>query len=507
MNTARESFVAALEKAKEVVPNHNPALRREGPNKQLAALIRISPGRVGDFLEPTFHLPVGTDGAAEKASGFFPATRLRKSVAGFAASVERALRWLQTLELPELLPPGHEVEAIVEGYWPFNREGLVEHFSRDRLRAAIKEGRATAAKETENLSKIRVTLWIPAWGGWEKWDKDPQTGARDPRTAYLSSYGKALLRAIDPADAEINQESKRYSETFQLPIRSKESGLVLSMGLFDELSRRFRGFNFVTFPVLRFPPIGLVAWARGSEPIEGAKDPRLSDLLQKDYPALRCVVEHDVGASLLRSMFFEDPDESRVEVLSDSNLRDIPYLLMDRLQKHDRVAFIADGSFSFEVFCALREKGYHVDVHAQGLEPVFAYTNGVMFRQEDRDLAPLLNSAQHHLFRTPWRVVELLQIYINAMSEWIRSLHPTPETLKQWPKDAPIFLVSATEMELYMRTQVRAPEGLTRGAVQDLRALGLGETVQDDPEFSFLKASLFRLEPEDENSKSTEARS
>src|SRR6266550_3866447 len=94
---ARRMFVQRLEETKRSLPLR-PHTRRplDGPNKLLAAELRISPARIGNFLNWKFELPI--------ASGDNPSTLLKeaaveKVLAGFAESVERAVAWLEAAKL------------------------------------------------------------------------------------------------------------------------------------------------------------------------------------------------------------------------------------------------------------------------------------------------------------------------------------------------------------------------------------------------------------------------
>src|ERR1700674_874321 len=91
---SRDQFVDFLEQAKRSLTLKLMADRttRDGPNKMLGKQGGNSPGRISEFLRPDYRLKVLEK---EKPPKLFPQARIRKTVAGFANSVQRAVSWLE----------------------------------------------------------------------------------------------------------------------------------------------------------------------------------------------------------------------------------------------------------------------------------------------------------------------------------------------------------------------------------------------------------------------------
>ena len=81
----RERFAKLLEESKWSLASPLAGDRdtRDGPNKRLAAAIRISPSRVGDFLDSSYFIRVVERSRTDDSLKLLSEPRIRKTVAGF----------------------------------------------------------------------------------------------------------------------------------------------------------------------------------------------------------------------------------------------------------------------------------------------------------------------------------------------------------------------------------------------------------------------------------------
>jgi hypothetical protein len=421
----RRDFMDVLEAAKRS-PNLKETAKsttKDGPNKLLASQLRISPGRVGELLDPSFFL-----GKGASLKEYSPA-RLRKTLGGFAGSVERAVAWLRKTQVDERVR-SLDTMAVIDGYWP-KRKALAPEFADLTVQQAIKEGINSAQETAEKTSKINIELWIPNWGPLAQ-------GEAEPKTAFYSEYGNAILLGIDPVDGRVEPRPKSLSEALALPARTLHSPWVVALGPYEALHRRFRGQNSVTFP-LQFPLVGLIACTRPLK--DEDKNLEFKSILSPDFHFYRVVVSHDVGHYVLYSMT-QDSKRIYTKVLDTEKLEDVPQLFMKEVEKGEPIVFLADGMLTFEVFVHLLERGCHVEIiHQDPLEPEFAFQSGIMFREEDQRFADLLVSSQRQLFKSCWRVENLFMTFIEAVLGWLRGLRLTDNARKVWADSAPIFLL------------------------------------------------------------------
>jgi hypothetical protein len=457
---ARKAFVRLLEAAKRM---HGAGPASEGPNKIVARKMRISPARFGDFLKADFWLPVG-DKAKEEVSD----ARLRKIVTGFATSVERALIWLHSEKIDEGSKT-LDVGAVMSAYWPsaFRRvlsSALVEQ--------AIREGRDNAQRGTERIESIEVELWIAQWG---LTDKPSKNKLED---SFFARYGKAVFRGIEPFGTHISVESKTLSEVLGgLPLRTPGGDWAVAVGTYDLLDRRFSGLDFVTFPAIRFPMVGLLisrvelpdtikvrddevttADIRFSFPLIAENSRTTDSLLDAEFPLRRFVAPEDASScAALYSMFLdeESPKTHGVYTLPRGIRRSVASRLMDEARKHDEpIAFLGDGQLAFEVFADLVREDFNVRVLSQNTDrPEFSFLSGIMFRDEAHKFREHLEEAQRQLFRTPWRVIRFIEHFLKGIDDWLDDYTTNRKVPALWLESrAPIILYPLREMTAYLES-------------------------------------------------------
>jgi hypothetical protein len=410
---------------------------RDGPNKLLATELRISPGRIGEFLKPVYWLNVVEQ---ERPLRMYPDLRVRKTVSGFANSVERALQWLQktTFSESEYDASSLTTEAIVHGYWP---KTASSKFHNDIVAHAIQEGKSAAIQERSQAenTEIRVELWVPAF-------------ATSADFRFYSEYGTALVRGIDPLGTVTEPIKKTLAEILSLPGRkTAKDPRIIAAGPYCTLDRRFQGLNFVTFPAVRYPLLGLIASL--TELSAREKQAQFRDLLAPAFHLRRFVVDHDVGHIVVNSMFSKTPGADKVQKEPLAKLDALPVMLQDEIKTGSTIALIADPMVIFEAFAFLTNNNLRVRVVAQSeAEPDFAFLGGMMYREEEQKFGDLLEESQKQLFRSDWRVRDLLLTFLDRVDSWLRGQSVTDKVIDDWPTDAPIFVFPTENVAEYIRT-------------------------------------------------------
>jgi len=438
---ARRMFVRALEEGRHLIasrPGPDGKLG-DGSHKSLATELRISPARVGDFLRDKYSIEIGETDPTGEWRQFSP-PRLRKAVAGFASSAERALAWLRREGL--LKSDEIRTEILVKGYWS---DQYRSQFEQGPVSAGIRDGCNAARLEFEHDDKIKVELWVVNWG--------PFGDAKEieKRIGFFPQYGEDLVRAIDPINSETTPHSKLLSEILELPAYDRRKGLAIGMGPFATLHRQFRGFEFLTFPAVQFPVVGLLI-GREKALRNEKKDLEFSEFLTAKFAADgidRVVVTGDIGELVQRSVLSEVSQE-RKALISLSVETDVPEQLLKKTEDGRALAFLSDGMLAFETYVQLRRKNISVDVVFQALpEPDFSFSLGIMLRREDKDVMSLLDQAQKQIFKSGWRVRGHMKNFLSDVEQWL-ARQECKEKSEGWPDAAPIFLISQTALEEYI---------------------------------------------------------
>lgn len=442
---ARRAFVEYLKVSKDTQARP-PGGLHDGPIKQLARKLRVSPARLSDFLDDNFELDVGN-------RKIFPKARLQKTVAGFATSVERALSWLQAER-----NVGKELDtlSIMRGFWPakfsdeFERLPLIAH--------AIREGSDGAINELQKTTSITVDLWIPNWGPFGKSDSEVDS-------SFFAHYGKVIFRGIDPMNTTIAAKPKPLREVLsELPVRTPRGDWSVGVGTYQTRYRRFRGHDFVTFPAILYPLVGLL-FSRNRLPDNVVKlgfrpftdsPPGTRYLFDSDFKCRRFVAYGDYSSRVaLHSVFpSEDtPADERIEILNAETPDKISNLLEQEITKSDSlIAYLADGVLAFEVFSYFINSEVNVRViHQDQSDPLFAFSRGIMFRDEGPQLKQLLEESQQQLFSMPRRVVRLFETFVREIDLWFSKNILLTRGERDWPWDAPIFLYPYDQVIEYVK--------------------------------------------------------
>ena len=455
----RERFAKLLEESKRSLawPLAGDRDTREGPNKRLAAAIRISPSRVGDFLDSSYSIHVVERSRTDDSLKLLSEARIRKTVAGFAASVHRTLSWLRaSRRLPEA--DKLTTEMVVKAYWP--RE-LLAQFDRQSVSDGISDAEAITHDEISKLRKIDIEIWVVSYGPFDKTDDDDHED-------FFSSFGRALIAGIDPIDSVVTIKKKPLSELLNLPAPDRRRGRAIAMGPFATLHRRFRGYKFATLPVIGIPLVGLVISDRSS-PRSGVPLTFRSIFDTKTTTIKRIVVADEIGHLVLYSMLpaIVRHDTSMVEVLPGDDHRNIPDAILKDIISGP-VIFLSDSVLAFQVYSSLSKEDVSIDVISQWhceesefLNREFVYAPGIMFHDEDRDFAALIDDSQQQIFKSNWRIEdELLEPLFRGLEGWLAALRVTESAVENWPNHAPIFLFPRFDIADYLRDVI--PHAATR---------------------------------------------
>jgi hypothetical protein len=464
---ARKSFVLLLEEAKRLFGSGSSG---EGPNKIVARKIGISPARLGEFLKLDHHLLWNKDPTKVGA------TQFRKIVTGFATSVARSLLWLESEKITnkgELPDPS----SIVGTYWP---EEVKWPYRSPLGEQAIREGINIARGDAKSIDSIKVKLWIAQWGVADV-PSDEQL-----KKSFFVRYGKAVFRGIDPSETIIEVESKPLAKVLEdLPLRSSRGDWAVSVGTYDLLDRRFAGLDFVTFPALRFPMIGLLISRKEfpekikidksviSKPdlpsvvppvistgdidfsLKGFPDYR--SVLNIEFPLRRFVYDKDASSRVAIYSMFADNASAKlngVNDLSADGRRSISEQLIATADKcEEPIVFLGDGQLAFQVSSLLVKAGFKVRVLPQEHDkPEFSFLSGIMFRDEAHKFHEHLAEAQRQIFRSSWRVIGFLQHFLQGVNDWLEE-YATPDdnVFNLWrDANAPIVTYPMNQMISYL---------------------------------------------------------
>jgi hypothetical protein len=446
---ARERFVELLTRSKTSLAETLPSERKkDGPNKALATRLRISPSRLGEFLNVRFELPIlGADGKLRAGS--------RRRLAGFSGSVHRAVKWLRETargtdeELEEL-----DLEKIVEGYWP-----ALAHDQLPQARSGIVLGLATAASDGPQTDRnLQIDIWAVNWG--------PVT--------FLKSFGVAVASGIDPIDSHVAVETRKLRELLNdLPPPSHQARRYLGLGPSATAARQFRGFQFVTVPSLKIPIVGLQVFAASTPASHGGL--RFQSIFDKKVLTKRAVISHEVGHMTMASILPDIKDDrEKLHILPNDELANLPQLLVRETQtsKDGRVILLSDAMVAFDIFVQLRSIGVEVEVISQWdqttspldfLDRPFVFSPGIMLREEQRDFAELLEESQRQIFKSDWRANDVLFTpLITDLEGWLKDRGVDRLIAGEWPDHAPVLLFAGDELEEYLRPVVTSPEARKR---------------------------------------------
>jgi hypothetical protein len=450
----RERFVDLLDDAKRwlAAPLAGDRESHDGPNKRLAAAIRISPGRLGDFLDSSYSIPVVANRIqTDDPPKLLPEPRIRKTVAGFAASVHRTLSWLKEKQrLPEV--DALTTEMIVRAYWP---EKLIAEFDRASVSDGISDAKAATEDELSKRQKIDIEIWVVSYGPFDKTDDGDHED-------FFSSFGRALIAGIDPIDSVVTIKKKPLEELLNLPAPDRRRGRAIAMGPFATLYRRFRGYKFATLPAIGIPLVGLMISDRRRAITGSHLDFR--SIFDAKTAIKRIVVNHEIGHLILLSVLPFDVrhDENKVKILPGDDHRNIPDEILRDITTNESAIFLADAVLAFQVYANLSKEDVRIDVVSQWdsaerhyLNREFVFEPGIMFHDDDRHFAGLIDDSQQQIFKSHWRIEnEFLEPLFRGMERWLATLRVPKNAITSWPDHAPIFLFPRFDIADYLRSVI-----------------------------------------------------
>jgi hypothetical protein len=341
------------------------------------------------------------------------------------------------------------IEMIVRAYWPSE---LVAHFRRRSVLDGISDAEAMTEDEISKLKKIDIEIWVVSYGPFDKSDDGDHED-------FFSSFGRALIAGIDPIDSIITIKKKPLSELLNLPVPDRRRGRAIAMGPFATLYRRFRGYKFATLPAIGIPLVGLLISSKG----HASKGPRpafRSIFDTRTTTIKRMVVADEVGHLALYSMLPSEVrhDTDKVQVLPGDDHRIIPDAILENVD-HGPVIFLSDAVLAFQVYSRLSKEDVRIEVISQWdsdeqdyLNREFVFAPGIMFHDQDRDFAALIEDSQQQIFKSHWRIEnELFEPLFRGLEGWLNTLHLTESAIRSWPNHAPIFLFPRIDMANYLQ--------------------------------------------------------
>jgi hypothetical protein len=447
----RQRFVDLLDEAK-AVPLAGDRESHDGPNKRLAAAIRISPSRVGDFLDSRYSIPVlANRNQTGEPPKLLPDPRIRKTVAGFAASVCRTLSWFKEkkrLSDADTLTP----ELVVRAYWP---RDVISEFNRESVADGISDARAVTDDEISRRQRIDIEIWVVSYGPFDK------SGDGDHED-FFSAFGRALIAGIDPIDSVVSIKKKPLKELLNLPAPDRRHGRAIAMGPFATLYRRFRGYKFSTLPAIGIPLVGLLI-----------SDPRISyphsqftfrSIFDKHVDIKRIVVNNEIGHLTLLSMlpFEVRHDENIVSVLPGDDHRNIPDAILRDVLPNNSALFLSDAVLAFQIYSYLSKEELTINVISQWppdernyLSREFVFAPGIMVHDDDREFAVLINDSQQHIFKSHWRIEnEFLEPLFRGLEGWLDTLRIQDHAIRHWPDHAPVFVFPRFDIDAYLSSVI-----------------------------------------------------
>jgi hypothetical protein len=456
----RQRFVDLLDEAKWSMAAPPSGDSHDGPNKRLAAAIRISPSRVGDFLDSSYSIPVvARRNHTDEPLRLLPDPRIRKTVAGFTASVLRTLSWLEEkkrlLENDPLTP-----KRVVEAYWP---RDLLSEFDRESVSDGISDARTLTEDEISKRQRIDVEIWVVSYGPFDK------NGDGDHED-FFSSLGKALIAGIDPIDSVVSVKKKPLKELLNLPAPHRKHGRAIAMGPFATLYRRFRGYKFASLPAIGIPLVGLLI-SDGRIPSTSRPHFDFRSIFERHTTIKRIVVTQEIGhLALLSILPFEvRNDANMIRVLPGDDHETIPEAILQEVIPNKSAVFVSDTVLAFQIYARLSKEDVNINVISQWrqgethyLNREFVYAPGIMFHDDD-DFADLIDESQQLLFKSHWRIEnEFLEPLFLGLEGWISTLRISDRAIKHWPDHAPVFLFPRHEVVDYLRNVIIPESTRTR---------------------------------------------
>lgn len=441
----RDQFCTAIEDAKRIIASR-PAKHGgipDGTNKALAQLVRISPSRIGHFLQPGFFIPVKeSDQKDSSEPELIKPVRLKKTVSGFASSVARTLIWLkEEAKLP--LHDSLTTNDVMQGFWP---HGLHKEFNDHPIvRAAIFEGEQAAQYEMRQHSKLRVQLSHVKWGPFLDKFSNGHNG-------FFVEYGTALIKTIDPLDSILEPTPKPFSQIFDLRQIDRAEGIEIGIGPFETLARKFRQLTFVNMSLVKIPLIGLFVRPNidNATNVHSDFSDILSQLGQSDH-IQAIVIDNEVGHLTLSSLLPDDAKKKGIVIIDpgseNSPSSEIVNFCLEENNSDKTFFLVCDAFLAFETYCLLSKlDNFRLQVVTQSV-PTYSFSPSLILRSEDNDFAALLREAQIKILSAPWRFNQLLTILRGQIDLWTRSLIDELDNFTGWPNDAFILEFSEPALE------------------------------------------------------------
>lgn len=391
--------------------------------------IKTAPKRLSEIVDPQFVIDVL---GKSKVS-------MSKAVTGFAASLFKVVAFLAEKGLAprSLMVEGAEREklivALVHAYWPSTGD---VSFESPLVQGWIRQGILSAANAARTDRELSIQVNLVEWGPFS-FKSEPSDGEIVANT-FLRSYGRSLLAAVDPVSFDSTKgvfKDVSFEDALDAVPKSLPGRWQVTLGIYDSLIRRYRGYSFVTYP-LRVPVAGLLL---SSSSVPGGSEHSLIETVERTASTNR---DGDASARA-----FALPEESghlflgRILPSSQIALLDRPRpgqpsltadqiagLLLDEVARDSRsIVFVSDTVLCAQVHKRLltRSAGQGTAVcplqQPPGDRAEFSFRTGIMLRDEDKKLHDLFGAAQQELLRSTWQSEQLFKRLLADGVGWLKA--------------------------------------------------------------------------------------
>jgi hypothetical protein len=472
VSSRRTDFRELLERSKwSLKPSPS---KKDSPNRLLAAAIKISPGRLAEFLDQDFFLTI-----IDNDGKLFEEDRIRRTVAGFTNSVAKTLTWLQrTGRLDPKQQSEITTRSVVQAYWPLDHQ---DKFGEPAVNAGISDGEKAADAKTAARHTIKIVMQTLDWGPFRSRNE----------ADFFRAYGAALVAGVDPIDFEFDPQPTNLSEMLNLPASDPQKERVIAMGPSEQLYRKFQGMRFVTFPGFRVPLVALLVSTQ-----DQSERLKFDDVLDSTHPIQRVVINREIGHLTLFSLWPRE-HRNRVKTLESGRFDEIPTRLLNLVRgtAHGRIVLLCDALIALETYAHIsRSPATTVQVISQWTDDKtnfinrpYTFKSGIMLREQDTDLALLLEESQQQLFKDPNRVQkQLLAPLITGVRDWVDALNLLSDTAAKW-EYAPILLYPQDEIEQYLHLVIADARLCAH------HASAIGDWIEEKTGTSDMIRALFRV--------------
>jgi hypothetical protein len=430
----RKSFAEALEvPAKEWGRNQDDG---SGSFKYLGDKhIRVSPKRLAELADSGFAIALANKSAVARS----------KLITGIAASIYRTLSFLADKGLGDKNlhadEPGRGglVIDLIKAYWPEVPENDAAEFRSASVQAWIRQGIIGAAQQVRTDRDLAILVNVVEWGPFSFVNERTDHGRAEAHFQF--EYGRRILAAVDPvsfnaelslsangASAKVFQDVSFAKAMEDIPT-SVPGKWRITLGVYDSLIRRYRGFSFVPFPI-RIPVAGIIIGK--ADQIANVGQNELVEFLAGEAKAESSrtepwafVVKEESGHLFLGRMISND----QIGFIESVKSKEICDILLEISKNRDcSIIFTSDTILTSQVYTHLKVNNIDDDtiikplLQKEGHFCDFSFQTGFMIREEDQKLSNLIRAAHTEIFRSQWMSEMLLNYLLEKSECWMKAL-------------------------------------------------------------------------------------